>query len=175
MKLNDAVLQSMNINGIECSTKREFVSQLEKAKDLSMEVYINTRKVCSGPAHLMTDNHWIIASTDAQLSFKESVPVEAIVVRVVQQGNILFESITSGNTIIPADDIFASFYVCLINDSPYNELDKRIPESTLAPASVNRLADKDFESIKDTLNPEDVEQDGETTEGIEQNENTVTE
>ena len=36
MKLNDAVIQSMKLDGIEYSTIREFVSKLEKAKRLSM-------------------------------------------------------------------------------------------------------------------------------------------
>ena len=41
MILNDATLLSKNIDGVECSTMREFISKLVKAKDLSMKVINN--------------------------------------------------------------------------------------------------------------------------------------
>ena len=128
MKLNDAVIQSMKLDGVEYSTIREFVSKLEKAKRLSMSVYVNTKLVCSSPVLLRSDNHWLIASTNCIVSFTKSVHVESIVVHIKQDSTILFESITVNcNTIIPANDSLASFHVCLVNDSPYNELEKRVP------------------------------------------------
>lgn len=153
MKLEDAVRKSMTIDGVECSSVREFISKLEKAKNLSMVVYINTKLVCSGPALLRSDNNWIIASADCQMSFKESVSVDSIRVYIKQGSNELFESVTTNcNTIIPANDTLATFYVCLGNDAPYNELVKRVPESRFTPISVNRIPDTSFDDITSTLN-----------------------
>ena len=146
MKLNDAVIQSMKLDGVEYSTIREFVSKLEKAKRLSMSVYVNTKLVCSTPVLLRSDNHWLIASTNCIVSFTKSVHVESIVVHIKQDSTILFESITVNcNTIIPANDSLASFHVCLVNDSPYNELEKRVPESTFTPMTVDRIPDTNFD------------------------------
>lgn len=153
MKLNDAVIQSMKLDGVEYSTIREFVSKLEKAKRLSMSVYVNTKLVCSSPVLLRSDNHWLIASTNCIVSFTKSVHVESIVVHIKQDSTILFESITVNcNTIIPANDSLASFHVCLVNDSPYNELEKRVPESTFTPMTVDRIPDTNFEDITSQLN-----------------------
>lgn len=153
MKLNDAVIQSMKLDGVEHSTIREFVSKLEKAKRLSMSVYVNTKLVCSSPVLLRSDNHWLIASTNCIVSFTKSVHVESIVVRIKQDSTILFESNTVNcNTIISANDSLASFHVCLVNDSPYNELEKRVPESTFTPMTVDRIPDTNFEDIKSQLN-----------------------
>ena len=80
----------MKLDGIEYSTIREFVSKLEKAKRLSMSVYVNERLVCSSPALLRSDNHWLIASTDCLVSFTESVHVKFIVVRIKQEDVVLF-------------------------------------------------------------------------------------
>ena len=153
MKLEDAVRKSMTIDGVECSSVREFISKLEKAKNLSMVVYVNTKLVCSGPALLRSDNNWIIASADCQMSFKESVSVDSIRVYIKQGSTELFESVTTNcNTIIPANDTLATFYVCLGNDAPYNELVKRVPESRFTPISVNRIPDTSFDDITSTLN-----------------------
>ena len=153
MKLNDAVIQSMKLDGVEYSTIREFVSKLEKAKRLSMSVYVNTKLVCSSPALLRSDNNWLIASTNCLVSFTESVHVESIVVRIKQDDVVLFESNTVNcNTIIPANDSLASFHVCLVNDSPYNDLEKRVPESTFTPMTVDRMPDTNFEDITSQVN-----------------------
>lgn len=153
MKLEDAVRKSLTIDGVECSSVREFISKLEKAKNLSMVVYVNTKLVCSGPALLRSDNNWIIASADCQISFKESVSVDSIRVYIKQGSTELFESVTTNcNTIIPANDTLATFYVCLGNDAPYNELAKRVPESRFTPISVNRIPDTSFDDITSTLN-----------------------
>ena len=153
MKLNDAIIQSMKLDGIEYSTIREFVSKLEKAKRLSMSVYVNTTLVCSSPVLLRSDNHWLIASTDCLVSFTKSVHVESIVVRIKQDDVVLFESITVNcNTIIPANDSLASFHVCLVNDSPYNDLEKHVPESTFTPMTVDRIPDTNFDDITAKVN-----------------------
>lgn len=153
MKLNDAIIQSMKLDGVEYSTIREFVSKLEKAKRLSMSVYVNTKLVCSSPVLLRSDNHWLIASTDCLVSFTKSVHIESIVVRIKQDSTILFESKTVNcNTIIPANDSLASFHVCLVNDSPYNDLEKRVPETTFTPMTVDRIPDTNFEDITSQIN-----------------------
>lgn len=153
MKLEDAVRKGLIIDGVECSSVREFISKLEKAKNLSMVVYVNTKLVCSGPALLRSDNNWIIASADCQMSFKESVSVDSIRVYIKQGSTELFESVTTNcNMIIPANDTLATFYVCLGNDAPYNELAKRVPESRFTPISVNRIPDTSFDDITSTLN-----------------------
>ena len=172
MKLNDAVIQSMKLDGVEYSTIREFVSKLEKAKRLSMSVYVNTTLVCSSPALLRSDNHWLIASTDCLVSFTESVHVKSIVVRIKQDSTILFESNTVNcNTIIPANDSLASFHVCLVNDSPYNDLEKRVPESTFTPMAVDRMPDTNFDDITSQINDvTNVTVDGDDNKpGIEEN------
>ena len=153
MKLNDAIIQSMKLDGVEYSTIREFVSKLEKAKRLSMSVYVNTKLVCSSPALLRSDNNWLIASTNCLVSFTKSVHVKSIVVRIKQDDVVLFESNTVNcNTIIPANDSLASFHVCLVNDSPYNDLEKRVPESTFTPMTVDRMPDTNFEDITSQVN-----------------------
>lgn len=172
MKLNDAVIQSMKLDGVEYSTIREFVSKLEKAKRLSMSVYVNTKLVCSNPVLLRSDNHWLIASTNCIVSFTKSVHVKSIVVRIKQDDVVLFESITVNcNTIIPANDSLASFHVCLVNDSPYNDLEKRVPESTFTPMTVDRIPDTNFEDITSQLNDVvNVTVDGDDSQsGIEEN------
>lgn len=172
MKLNNAVIQSMKLDGVEYSTIREFVSKLEKAKRLSMSVYVNTKLVCSSPVLLRSDNHWLIASTNCIVSFTKSVHVESIVVHIKQDSTILFESITVNcNTIIPANDSLASFHVCLVNDSPYNELEKRVPESTFTPMTVDRIPDTNFEDITSQLNDVvNVTVDGDDNQsGVEEN------
>ena len=167
MKLNDAVIQSMKLDGVEYSTIREFVSKLEKAKRLSMSVYVNTKLVCSSPALLRSDNHWLIASTDCLVSFTESVHVKSIVVRIKQDDVVLFNC----NTIIPANDSLASFHVCLVNDSPYNDLEKRVPESTFTPMAVDRIPDTNFEDITSQINDvTNVTVDGDDNKpGVEEN------
>ena len=153
MKLNDAVIQSMKLDGVEYSTIREFVSKLEKAKRLSMSVYVNTKLVCSNPVLLRSDNNWLIASTNCLVSFTKSVHVKFIVVRIKQDDVVLFVSNTVNcNTIIPANDSLASFHVCLVNDSPYNDLEKRVPESTFTPMTVDRMPDTNFENITSQVN-----------------------
>ena len=153
MKLNDAIIQSMKLDGVEYSTIREFVSKLEKAKRLSMSVYVNTKLVCSNPVLLRSDNNWLIASTNCLVSFTKSVHVKSIVVRIKQDDVVLFESITANcNTIIPANDSLASFHVCLVNDSPYNDLEKRVPESTFTPMTVDRIPGTNFEDITSQVN-----------------------
>ena len=172
MKLNDAVIQSMKLDGVEYSTIREFVSKLEKAKRLSMSVYVNTKLVCSSPALLRSDNHWLIASTDCLVSFTKSVHVKYIVVRIKQDDVVLFESNTVNcNTIIPANDSLASFHVCLVNDSPYNDLEKRVPESTFTPMAVDRIPDTNFDDIKSQVNDDtDVTVDVDDNQsGVEEN------
>ena len=171
MILNDAVIQSMKLDGVEYSTIREFVSKLEKAKRLSMSVYVNTKLVCSNPVLLRSDNHWIIASTNCLVSFTKSVHVESIVVRIKQDSTILFESNTVNcNTIIPANDSLASFHVCLVNDSPYNDLEKRVPESTFTPMTVDRIPDTNFEDIVSLNDGADVTVDSDDNQsGIEEN------
>lgn len=172
MKLNDAIIQSMKLDGVEYSTIREFVSKLEKAKRLSMSVYVNTKLICSNPVLLRSDNHWLIASTNCLVSFTKSVHVESIVVHIKQDSTILFESITVNcNTIIPASDSLASFHVCLVNDSPYNDLEKRVPDSTFTPMTVDRIPDTNFEDITSQINDVlNVTVDGDDSQsGIEEN------
>ena len=153
MKLNDAIIQSMKLDGVEYSTIREFVSKLEKAKRLSMSVYVNAKLVCSSPVLLRSDNNWLIASTNCLVSFTKSVHVKYIVVRIKQDDVVLFESHTVNcNTIIPANDSLASFHVCLVNDSPYNDLEKRVPESTFTPMTVDRMPDTNFDDITSQVN-----------------------
>ena len=168
MKLNDAVIQSMKLDGVEYSTIREFVSKLEKAKRLSMSVYVNTTLICSSPVLIRPDNHWLIASTNCLVSFTKSVHVKSIVVRIKQDDVVLFESITVNcNTIIPANDSLASFHVCLVNDSPYNDLEKRVPESTFTPMTVDRIPDTNFEDITSQLNDgTDVTVDGDDNQPV---------
>jgi hypothetical protein len=120
MILNDATLLSKNIDGVECSTMREFVSKLVKAKDLSMKVYVNLKLVCAGPACLNIDNNWIIASTNALVSYTNAVTTDSIIVKIMQGDVELFESVTPCNVIIPAKDTVATFYVCLTSSTPYN-------------------------------------------------------
>ena len=172
MKLNDAVIQSMKLDGVEYSTIRELVSKLEKAKRLSMSVYVNTKLVCSSQVLLRSDNNWLIASTNCLVSFTKSVHVESIVVRIKQDDVVLFESNTVNcNTIIPANDSLASFHVCLVNDSPYNDLEKRVPESTFTPMEVDRIPDTNFEDITSQINDvTNVTVDGDDNKpGIEEN------
>lgn len=152
MKLNDAILLRKVIDGVECSSMREFVSKLVKAKDLSMKVYVNTKLVCSGTATLSIDNHWVIASTNTQMAYIDSVPVESIVARVMQGDVVLFESITPCGTIIPMNDTAAVFHVCLVNDSPYNDLSKRVPDSSFRSKFTAKLPSVDFDDITSTLN-----------------------
>lgn len=167
MKLNDAVIQSMKLDGVEYSTIREFVSKLEKAKRLSMSVYVNTKLVCSNPVLLRSDNNWLIASTNCLVSFTKSVHVKSIVVRIKQDDAVLFESITANcNTIIPANDSLASFHVCLVNDSPYNDLEKRVPESTFTPMAVDRIPDTNFEDIVSLNDGTDVTVDGDDNQPV---------
>ena len=152
MKLNDAILLRKVIDVVECSSMREFVSKLVKAKDLSMKVYVNTKLVCSGPATLSIDNHWVIASTNAQMAYVDPVPVESIVARVMQDDVVLFESVTPCGTIIPMNDTAAMFHVCLVNDSPYNELSKRVPDSSFRSKFTAKLQPIDFNEIDVTIN-----------------------
>lgn len=167
MKLNDAVIQSMKLDGVEYSTIREFVSKLEKAKRLSMSVYVNTKLLCSSPVLLRSDNNWLIASTNCLVSFTKSVHVESIVVRIKQDDVVLFESNTVNcNTIIPANDSLASFHVCLVNDSPYNDLEKRVPESTFTPMTVDRMPDTNFDDIKSINDGTDITVDGDDNQPV---------
>lgn len=153
MKLKDAVRTSMIIDGVECSTVKEFNERLEKSKRLSMMVYINSKLVCSVPVSVRSDNNWIIASADCRMSFKESVSVESVIVRIMQSDEQLFESVTMNcGTIIPSNDTLATFYVCLGSNSPYNELAKRVPESRFIPAPVNRIPDVSFDDIAIEIN-----------------------
>lgn len=153
MILNDATLLSKNIDGVECSTMREFISKLVKAKDLSMKVYVNLKLVCAGPACLNIDNNWIIASTNALVSYTDTITTESIVVKIMQGDVELFESVTPCNAIIPAKDTVATFYVCLTSSTPYNELSKRVPHSVFRSRPIAKLTSVDFDKITAGLNP----------------------
>jgi len=153
MILNDATLLSKNIDGVECSTMREFISKLVKAKDLSMKVYVNLKLVCAGPACLNIDNNWIIASINALVSYTDTVTTESIVVKIMQGDVELFESVTPCNAIIPAKDTVATFYVCLASSTPYNELSKRVPHSVFRSRPIAKLTSVDFDKITADLNP----------------------
>jgi len=153
MILNDATLLSKNIDGVECSTMREFVSKLVKAKDLSMKVYVNLKLVCAGPACLNIDNNWIIASTNALVSYTNAVTTDSIIVKIMQGDVELFESVTPCNVIIPAKDTVATFYVCLTSSTPYNELSKRVPHSVFRSRPITKLTSVDFDKITASLNP----------------------
>lgn len=153
MILNDATLLSKNIDGVECSTMREFVSKLVKANDLSMKVYVNSKLVCAGPACLNIDNNWIIASTNALVSYTNTVIAESIVVKIMQGNVELFESVTPCSVIIPAKDAVATFYVCLASSTPYNELSKKVPHSVFRSRHIAKLTPVDFDKITTSLNP----------------------
>lgn len=153
MKLNDAVLKIMAVDGVEYSTMREFNQALLRSKSLSMDVYVNTKLVCSGRATVLVDNHWMIASTTAQLSFTDPVQVQAIVARVRQGETVIYESVTTDcGTIITSNDVLASFYVCLGTSSPNNELTKRVPDTKFAPRAVDRIPDTVFDDIETEIN-----------------------
>lgn len=153
MILNDATLLSKNIDGVECSTMREFISKLVKAKDLSMKVYVNSILVCAGPACLNIDNNWVIASTNALVSYTDTVITDSIIVRIMQGDVTLFESVTPCNVIIPAKDTVATFYVCLTSNTPYNELSKRVPHSVFRSRPITKLTPVEFDKITTGLNP----------------------
>ena len=153
MILNDATLLSKNIDGVECSTMREFISKLVKAKDLSMKVYVNSILVCAGPACLNIDNNWVIASTNALVSYTDTVITDSIIVRIMQGDVTLFESVTPCNVIIPAKDTVATFYVCLTSNTPYNELLKRVPHSVFRSRPIAKLTPVEFDKITAGLNP----------------------
>lgn len=153
MILNDATLLSKNIDGVECSTMREFVSKLVKAKDLSMKVFVNSKLVCAGPACLNIDNNWIIASTNALVSYTDTVITDSIIVKIMQGDVELFESVTPCNAIIPAKDAVATFYVCLTSNTPYNELSKRVPHSVFRSRPIAKLTPVEFDKITAGLNP----------------------
>ena len=153
MILNDATLLSKNIDGVECSTMREFISKLVKAKDLSMKVYVNSILVCAGPACLNIDNNWVIASTNALVSYTDTVITDSIIVRIMQGDVTLFESVTPCNVIIPAKDTVATFYVCLTSNTPYNELSKRVPHSVFRSRPIAKLTPVEFDKITAGLNP----------------------
>jgi len=153
MILNDATLLSKTVDGVECATMREFISKLVKAKDLSMKVFVNSKLVCAGTACLNIDNNWIIASTNALVSYTDTVTTESIVVKIMQGDVELFESVTTCNEIIPAKDAVATFYVCLVSSTPYNELSKRVPHSVFRSRPIAKLKPVDFNKIKAGLNP----------------------
>ncbi len=153
MILNDATLLSKKIDGVECSTMREFVSKLVKTEDLSMKVYINSKLICAGPACLNVDNNWIIASITVLVSYTDTVITDSIIVRIMQGDVTLFESVTPCNAIIPAKDTVATFYVCLTSNTPYNELSKRVPHSVFRSRPIAKLTPVEFDKITDGLNP----------------------
>lgn len=159
MKLNDAKLLNRVIDGVECSTIKEFIYRLKESKNLLMKIYINTKLVCSGSPMLRSDNEWIIASINSQFSLNSTLSVESIVARITQGDTILFESVTPCNTIVSENDTVASFHMCLINDSPYNELKKNVPDSRLVSKLTDKLTPLEFDSlsgINDNTNIEPV-------------------
>ena len=111
MILNNAVIERYLIDGKTFEDTKEFIDALLACDDLVADVYVNYKRVASGPLSLSVNNSWVIANVDERMSIT-NMDGSAYVINIVahQLGcdeleDIIMKSISPGSINVLSGDV----------------------------------------------------------------------
>lgn len=150
MILNSAVIERYLIDGNTYEDTKEFIDALLACDDLVADVYINYKRVASGPLSLSVNNSWIIANVDERMSII-NMDGSAYVINIVvhQLGcdeleDVIMRSTSPLSTFIDPGDIDADLYFAVMATVPECTQECHVPESEFNMMGTNNIVPKDF-------------------------------
>lgn len=154
MILNSAVIERYLIDGKTYEDTKEFIDALLACDDLVADVYVNYKRVASGPLSLSVNNSWIIANVDERMSIT-NMDGNAYVINIVvhQLGcdeleDIIMTSKSPLSTFIDPGDIDADLYFSIMSTVPECTQRCYVPESEFNIMGTNNIVPKDFTDDK---------------------------
>lgn len=155
MILNSAVIERYLIDGNTYEDTKEFIDALLACDDLIADVYVNYKRVASGPLSLSVNNSWIIANVDERMSIT-NMDGNAYVINIVahQLGcdeleDIIMKSTSPLSTFIDPGDVDADLYFAVMATVPECTQECHVPESEFNMMGTNNIVPKDFEQCPD--------------------------
>lgn len=154
MILNSAVIERYLIDGKTYEDTKEFIDALLACDDLVADVYVNYKRVVSGPLSLSVNNSWIIANVDERMSITNmdgNVYVINIVVHQLgcdELEDIIMTSTSPLSTFIDQGDIDADLYFSVMSTVPECTQRCYVPESEFNIMGTNNIVPKDFTDDK---------------------------
>lgn len=154
MILNKAVIERYLIDGKTFEDTKEFIDALLACDDLVADVYVNYKRVASGPLSLSVNNSWIIANVDERMSITNmDGNAYAINIVVHQLGcneleDIIMRSTSPLSTFIDPGDIDADLYFAVMATVPECTQECHVPESEFNMMGTNNIVPKDFTNVK---------------------------
>lgn len=155
MILNSAVIERYLIDGKTFEDTKEFIDALLACDDLVADVYVNYKRVASGPLSLSVNNSWIIANVDERMSII-NMDGSAYVINIVvhQLGcdeleDVIMRSTSPLSTFIDPGDIDADLYFAVMATVPECTQECHVPESEFNMMGTNNIVPKDFEQCPD--------------------------
>lgn len=150
MILNSAVIERYLIDGNTYEDTKEFIDALLACDDLVADVYVNYKRVASGPLSLSVNNSWIIANVDERMSIT-NMDGSAYVINIVvhQLGcdeleDVIMRSTSPLSTFIDPGDIDADLYFSVMATVPECTQECHVPESEFNMMGTNNIVPKDF-------------------------------
>lgn len=158
MRLNNAIIMNMELNGQSVVHTKEFIYGLRSAKDLVADVYLNTNLLFTCKPVIKEENCWLIVYVDGRFALSEEKTIESVLIRVHQSGSdvVILESLTAISDIISEGDIDADLNFAVISTTPYSTMKCNLPESRFKPLHHEVLAAIDLDD-QPSANPEEVE------------------
>jgi hypothetical protein len=154
MILNSAVIERYLIDGKTYEDTKEFIDALLACDDLVADVYVNYKRVTSGPLSLSVNNSWIIANVDERMSIT-NMDGSAYVINIVvhQLGcdkleDVIMKSTSPLSTFIDPGDIDADLYFAVMATVPECTQECHVPESEFNMMGTNNIVPKDFTDKK---------------------------
>ena len=155
MILNSAVIERYLIDGNTYEDTKEFIDALLACDDLVADVYVNYKRVASGPLSLSVNNSWIIANVDERMSIT-NMDGSAYVINIVvhQLGcdeleDVIMRSTSPLSTFIDPGDIDADLYFSVMATVPECTQECHVPESEFNMMGTNNIVPKDFKQCQD--------------------------
>lgn len=150
MILNSAIIERYLIDGKTYEDTKEFIDALLACDDLVADVYVNYKRVASGPLSLSVNNSWIIANVDERMSIT-NMDGSAYVINIVvhQLGcdeleDVIMRSTSPLSTFIDPGDIDADLYFSVMATVPECTQECHVPESEFNMMGTNNIVPKDF-------------------------------
>lgn len=150
MILNSAVIERYLIDGKTYEDTKEFIDALLACDDLVADVYVNYKRVASGPLSLSVNNSWVIANVDERMSII-NMDGNAYVINIVvhQLGcdeleDVIMRSTSPLSTFIDPGDIDADLYFSVMATVPECTQECHVPESEFNMMGTNNIVPKDF-------------------------------
>lgn len=150
MILNSAIIERYLIDGKTYEDTKEFIDALLACDDLVADVYVNYKRVASGPLSLSVNNSWIIANVDERMSIT-NIDDSAYVINIVvhqfgcnELEDVIMKSTSPLSTFIDPGDIDADLYFAVMATVPECTQECHVPESVFNMMGTDNIVPKDF-------------------------------